>query len=231
MDGQSNNSAFDAVENQIDHAPSPTEKESLDSQCSPSTPIDTPKADTLEFHPFANIFPLIEGEAFDRFVADIKQNGLIENIVTTPDGLILEGRNRYLACLKAGVEPRFETIRELPDKWLDFVISKNVHRRQLTRSQCALAAAKLVTTTHGDNRHTLRLEAVPVITQPKAAALFGITDRLVRDALTVMEESDELHQLVKDGEASVGIAADVVRNSPKHVATFIEEVKAGKNRS
>ena len=227
MDGQSNNAAFDA-EIQIDPARSPTEKESVESQRPEPTPLDTAKAEIRKFHPYADIFPLIEGEAFHQFAADIKQNGLIENIVTTPDGLILDGRNRYLACLKAGVEPKFEITKEPPEKWADFVISKNVHRRQLTGSQCALAAAKLVTTTHGDNRHTLRLEAVPVITQPQAAELFGISDRLVRDALTVLEKSEELQQLVKDGEVPVKIAADVVRNSPKHVATFIEEVKAGK---
>jgi len=227
MEGRPNIPAFDA-ETQIDQEASSSSRESGSAECPEPTLRDAPKVEIRKFHPFADIFALIEGEAFDRFVADIKQNGLIENIVTTPDGRILEGRNRYLACLAAGVEPRFETIREPPEKWLNFVISKNVHRRQLTESQRALAAAKLVTTTHGDNRHTLRLEAVPVITQPQAAAFFGISDRLVRDALTVMKESEELHKLVKNGEAPVGVAADVVRNSPKHVATFIEEVKAGK---
>jgi ParB-like chromosome segregation protein Spo0J len=220
--------AFDDAEPQIDQEDTPPSRESDHSPCPEPTPLDTPEVETLEFHSLANIFPLLEGEKFDRLVADINQKGLIENITLTPDKLILDGRNRYLACLKAGVEPKFEITKEPPEKWADFVISKNVHRRQLTGSQCALAAAKLVTTTHGDNRHTLRLEAVPVITQPQAAELFGISDRLVRDALTVLEKSEELQQLVKDGEVPVKIAADVVRNSPKHVATFIEEVKAGK---
>jgi hypothetical protein len=227
MDDQSNNAAFEASEPINDDAATPPLQKSESAQCPEPPPLDTPKADILEFHPLADIFPLIEGEEFDRFVEDIKQNGQSELIVKTPDNRVLEGRNRYRACLAAGVEPRFETIQEPQDKWLDFVIRKNVRRRHLTGSQCALAAAKLVTTTHGDNRHTLRLEAVPVITQLQAAALFGISDRLVRDALAVMEESEELHQLVKAGEASVGIAADVVRKNPEHVAEFIEEVKAG----
>jgi len=229
MEGRANIPAFDdGREPQIDQAATPPPQESVDPTCPEPRPRNASKGEALEFHALADLFPLLEGEEFDRLVADINQKGLLENIVTTPDGLILDGRNRYLACLEAGVEPKFEITKEPPEKWLDFVISKNVRRRQLTPSQCALAAAKLVTTTHGDNRHTLRLEAVPVITQAQAAALFGISDRLVRDALTVTQESEELQQLVKDGEASVGIAADVVRNSPKHVATFIDEVKAGK---
>ncbi len=227
MEGSSKFPAFDA-ETQIDQEATPASRESPNAGRSEPTPIGASDVETVEFHPLANVFPLLEGEEFDRFVEDIKRNGQREPIVKTPDNRILDGRNRYRACLKAGVEPRFETIQEPPEKWLGFVISKNIRRRHLTASQCALAAAELVTTTHGDNRYKFRAEAVPVITQPQAAAIFGISDRLVRDAFKVMEESKELQQLVKDGEAPVGIAADVVRNSPKHVATFIEEVKAGK---
>jgi len=58
----------------------------------------------LKFHPLANIFPLIEGTEFDDLVADIKVNGLHDPIVIHND-LILDGRNRYRACLAAGVDP------------------------------------------------------------------------------------------------------------------------------
>src|SRR6202049_1246409 len=67
-------------------------------------------------HPFANVFPLMIGgsglKALGRvglsvLVEDIKANGLREKI-TTLDGAILDGRNRWLACRLAGVPPEFE---------------------------------------------------------------------------------------------------------------------------
>jgi hypothetical protein len=58
------------------------------------------------FHPLANIFPPIEGPEFYALVDDIATNGQNEPIVIL-DEQVLDGRNRYRACLEAGVEPTF----------------------------------------------------------------------------------------------------------------------------
>lgn len=61
----------------------------------------------MDYHPIANIFPLIEGEAFDELVKDIEERGLLETIITY-DGSILDGRNRYRACIECGVDPKMK---------------------------------------------------------------------------------------------------------------------------
>jgi ParB-like chromosome segregation protein Spo0J len=87
----------------------------------------------LQFHPLANIFPLMEGEEFDAFVADIARHGQHARIVLK-DGMILEGRNRYRACRKLGIEPSF-ACKEYSDQITDlaaYVISANIRRRHLS---------------------------------------------------------------------------------------------------
>jgi ParB-like chromosome segregation protein Spo0J len=88
----------------------------------------------LKFHALAGIFPLMEGAEFDALVADIKANGLHYPIILY-DGQILDGRNRYRACLAAGFEPAVRN----GDNWIgdpaSFVISRNIRRRHLTAEQ------------------------------------------------------------------------------------------------
>jgi hypothetical protein len=85
---------------------------------------------TLPYHPLANKFPTLLGDEFKEFVADIKANGLLESI-TLFGGKILDGRNRYRACLALKLAPRFEEFKGDAAAALAFVISKNIARRHL----------------------------------------------------------------------------------------------------
>jgi ParB-like chromosome segregation protein Spo0J len=60
----------------------------------------------LEFHALATLFPLLYTPGFDELVADIRAHGLREPIVMF-EGKVLDGRNRYRACIESGVEPTF----------------------------------------------------------------------------------------------------------------------------
>jgi ParB-like chromosome segregation protein Spo0J len=81
----------------------------------------------LQFHPLPDAFPPLEGDEFDALVADIKANGLREPI-TIFEGKILDGRNRYRACVKVGIEVKTEPFEGTEADARAFVISKNIHR-------------------------------------------------------------------------------------------------------
>ena len=87
---------------------------------------------TYELHPLCTLFPRLEADAFSALVEDIRANGLREPI-TLHDGMILDGGNRYRACLEAGVEPSFQEFAG--GNVASYVLSANLHRRHLTAPQ------------------------------------------------------------------------------------------------
>lgn len=158
----------------------------------------------MKYHPLADVFPLIEGAEFDALVADVAKQGLLEAIVTL-DGDILDGRNRYRACVAAGVEPHFEVFEGADP--VAFVVSKNVARRHLDESQRALAAAKIATLQKGRPVENASIEA---ISQNDAAALLNVSRSGVQRAREVLNEgTPELVKAVEAGRVSVSAAADV----------------------
>jgi ParB-like nuclease domain len=99
----------------------------------------------------SSIVPLLEGEAFDELVADIRQHGLLEPIVLL-DGRILDGRNRYHACQEAGAELKTVDWNGEAGDALDYVVSQNVIRRHLRPRQKGTVAAKIANPKHGGDR-------------------------------------------------------------------------------
>ncbi len=101
-------------------------------------PNEAPAAKFIPEHDLARVFPLIDGDEFNALIEDIRESGLRTPIVLY-EGKILDGRNRYRACCKAGIEPTFREFD--PRKDGDphaFVIGMNVLRRHLTESERAV---------------------------------------------------------------------------------------------
>ena len=95
--------------------------------------------DFLNFvaHPLANMFPMIEGNAFDELKRDIAAQGILEPI-RLYQGMILDGRNRYAAARAVGHEftlADFVQWEGTPGEAEAWVICTNLHRRQLTTKQ------------------------------------------------------------------------------------------------
>ncbi len=140
--------SFDGLEPELKQmvpAVAPTTGNAMDS---PENPIvqrlpfseDTVENE-LEFHPYSDLFPLMEGEELNKLVGDIRQHGLLEPI-TLYAGKILDGRNRYRACQRLKIQPATKDYDG--DTPVAFVIAKNLHRRHLTQSQLAAIALDLL---------------------------------------------------------------------------------------
>jgi len=89
------------------------------------------------FHELSSYLPLLEGEEFDALVEDIREFGQIEPIVLY-EGKILDGRNRYRACKKLGIEVKateWKPSEATGITPLQYVISTNIMRRHLNTAQ------------------------------------------------------------------------------------------------
>ena len=101
----------------------------------------------IKTHWAADIFALNESDV-EALAEDIKKNGQMTPIKALKDGSIVDGRNRFLACQKAGVDPVIEIINpdgeEMTDEALcSIAISCNSMRRDETTSKRACAAAEM----------------------------------------------------------------------------------------
>lgn len=174
---------------------------------------------SLTYHPLANLFPLMEGQDFADLVADIAAHGLREPVIVH-EGQILDGRNRYRACEKAGVP-----VRLVPydgEDALRFVVSLNLRRRHMTEHQRAMVAARIANMPLGGASYrSANLPTVPIgeVTPPpapvsvaRAAEMMNVSERSVTSARAVLKHGvPELADRVAAGDVSVSAAADVAQ--------------------
>src|SRR5215475_3644243 len=88
-------------------------------------------------HPLANMFPMIEGNAFEELKRDIAAQGILEPI-RLYQGMILDGRNRYAAAKAVGHKFTLANFVQWVGTLAEaeaWVVSTNFHRRQLTTKQ------------------------------------------------------------------------------------------------
>jgi N6-adenosine-specific RNA methylase IME4 len=168
----------------------------------------------------ANLFPLLEDDAFAALVADIKRQGLLHPIITL-DGSILDGRNRYQACIVADIEPQF--IPFTGSDPLAYVISANLQRRHLTESQRAMVAARLETMKQGRPEKDANWQVL----RADAARMLNVSPRSVARAAQVRDHAvPELAQRVEDGTMAVSVAAKIAKFEPEVQRKLADEPEA-----
>lgn len=174
---------------------------------------------TGDFHPVANIWPMMSADDLQDLADDIKTNGLHYAIWRHRDGRIIDGRNRWLACDLAGVECP-SNIYGGPDgpALVSFVVSMNEKRRHMDESQRSMVAARIANLNRGDNQHT----AIAATSQSEAAKLLNVSADSVQRARTVQERgTPELVDAVEKGRVAVSAAAHIARAPAERQRTIL----------
>lgn len=161
-------------------------------------------APTFELHPLCVLFPRMVGGEFDALREDIRANGLRAPIVLH-DGMILDGGNRYRACIEAGVTPEFTEFTG--GNLASFVLSANLHRRHMREGQQAAIVASAqdwaTAQSHGGNRRGDQAATLPLETIKQRAAESGASERTQRMADKVAKADPALAVRVGHGEVSL----------------------------
>ena len=162
-------------------------------------------------HPLADLFPWASEEEVDVMVAEIgnPEIGQKTPINRLPDGRIIDGRTRELACIIAGVEPTY-TDKDLDEDGVRALVNAgNMTRRHMTESQRAIVAAGLATWGPGRPPKKATQDA---ISKGEAAVGWKISKKSIERAKAVLKTgTPKLVERVRDGQLDVATAAKLAR--------------------
>jgi ParB-like chromosome segregation protein Spo0J len=165
----------------------------------------------LKLHPACACYDVMSEAELDDLARDINERGLLEPITIMPDGAILDGRNRRLACERVGAPPR--TVVYSGDDPIGFVLSKNERRRHLPAARRALIAARLANLQQDGDRKKIKTYAGCLISHAAAAEKFDVSLSTVDKAVVLLRDgAAHIVEMVEREEVGLATAAEAVRN-------------------
>jgi ParB-like chromosome segregation protein Spo0J len=150
-----------------------------------------------DVHPVAALFPMMADAEIAQLAEDIKRHGLLQALIRDGDVLI-DGRNRLLACKRAGVEPRFEDLGDRDA--VAVILSANISRRHLTVGQRAMVLALAEAEAKEGGAALFRLKRG---TKKGVLAAAGVGATSLRLARFVRDHASDLVEQVMAGSSLV----------------------------
>ena len=160
------------------------------------------------------MYPLNEDDVA-ALAEDIKANGQIAPILALKDGRIIDGRNRWLACQKAGIEPLVEVINPegeevAEEKLFAMATSCNSMRRDMTTSLRACLSAEAWKRLHPDQKHggdrkSKKDQSAKLHFEEFARLSFKVGERYAKQALAILNH-DPSGELLAQAKASLSDA-------------------------
>jgi hypothetical protein len=146
----------------------------------------------------------------EELAESIRTNGLRSPVMLTPDGLILDGRNRAAACRLAGIEPDTDTY--LGYDLAEYVIDANITRRNMSTGARAMATALVLQAAGRRENGRWKRGSVDI---SESANNSGWKDRL-KECGIVLDFKPDLAAAVVSGDLALDAAyqqANEIRNS------------------
>ncbi len=154
----------------------------------------------VEVHPVADLFPMLPDDELKDLADDIKTNGLQQPIVVSA-GVLIDGRNRLVACEMVDVEPDFTELNGTTDP-VTFIMSANLARRHMTKGQRAMAGVKALSVNNS---------------QSEVASVVGVDRSYVSQARQLLDADPDLADQVLAGVVPLNEAYSIVSDRRKEV--------------
>ncbi len=187
----------------------------------------------MENHVLANIFPLMSEDEYQKLKYDIQIHGFDKSLpIVLYEEKILDGRNRYKACMELGVEPIYTNF-EGQDP-IEYVVRVNLHRRHLNASQLAFVAletekyyGEIAKQQQGKRNDLIEKqdnilptlvkseEFEPIHATEKASNNIGVSKGYIIDAKKIEKEKPELAKKIKAGKMTIPEAKREIRKEEK----------------
>jgi len=162
----------------------------------------------MEIHPGTSLVPEMDRDDLGRLEEDILANGQRMPILTWR-GLVVDGRARLKVLRKLRMQPLIEKIDPADDP-IDVIISANVIRRQLEKSQVAMILA----------RNASR--------RPEDLKAAGVSARTVQSAVKVNRiAAPEVVKAVDSGRLSVHMASKLADLPQEEQVEAVQELDNG----
>lgn len=167
-------------------------------------------------HPYADEFPMASEDELQELTDSVATVGLIHPVILTPDGLVLDGRNRMEACRRAGVEPTFEVREGDDDDFKEFVIGVNTTgRRESMTVQVAAASAALILGHEKRGNGRWKRGSIP---SANDKSIDNAWNQALKFAGTVLDVLGPPHlRAVRDGEASLNAKYEEARREKERI--------------
>jgi signal transduction histidine kinase len=195
-------------------------------------------------HAATALFPLLAPDELCALAADIAAHGLRFPIVRH-DGAILDGRNRWMACRLADVEPTFTEYTNSGSPTA-YVVSMNLKRRDLTVGQRAVLAVELEKMLGEEGKARMRKggqiagrgrkgrERIPYPVGKavdQAGSLLHVSGRYVSAAKKLVAEAPEAADLVREGRVTLPDAKQLIDVSTAQRRAVIVKIRNGEAKT